>query len=152
VITRTGVLAGLPADRVDRLMALAHEVSYPMGSRIFEEDGRADRFWIIRAGSVALDLHAPGSRPAVVETVGAGELLGWSWLCPPYRWHLGAQANSAVSAWEFDAAAVRALCTEDTVLGQALTTVVAGAIGQRLRAARTRLLDLYGSYGSGPER
>ena len=77
----------------------------------------------------------PGSSPstftsraggtAVVETLGEGELLGWSWLFEPYRWHLGAQARSAVSAYEFDAQRVRAACEEDPAFGLALTHCVA---------------------------
>lgn len=152
MMTRSGVLAALPADRVDRFMALGREVSYSKGTRIFEEGSRADRFWIIRSGHVMLDLHVPGSRPAVVETIGPGELLGWSWLCPPHQWHLGAEATSAVIAWEFDAAAVRQLSEMDPVLGQALAVVVAQTVGRRLRSARTRLLDLYGPFGSGALR
>lgn len=133
-------------------MHLAHDVAFPIATRIFDEGGRADRFWIIRTGSVTLDVRVPGRCAATVETLGGGDLLGWSWLIPPHRWHLGAEAASPVRAEEFDAAAVRALCVDDPVLGQALAVFVAGAVGHRLRSTRTRLLDLYGPYGSGPLR
>lgn len=69
-------------------MSLAREVSFAMGERIFDEGGRADRFWIIHTGTVALAVHVPGRRAAVIETLGAGEMLGWSWLVPPHHWHL----------------------------------------------------------------
>ncbi|MEU2869766.1 cyclic nucleotide-binding domain-containing protein [Streptomyces olivoreticuli] len=150
--TEHGILASLPTDQRDQLMALAHEVTFPAGSRLFEESGRADRFWIIGSGSVDLDLHVPGRQAAVVGTVGIGGLVGWSWLFPPRQWHLGAQAHSPVRAWEFDATAVLDLCEKDPVLGQALVTGVARVVADRLTAARTRLLDLYGPYGSGPTR
>ncbi|WP_422399182.1 cyclic nucleotide-binding domain-containing protein [Streptomyces netropsis] len=130
-------------------MQLGREVSFPAGARIFEEGGRADHFWVIRDGGVNLDIHVPGRRSAVVETLGAGRLLGWSWLCPPHQWHLGAEATSSVHAWEFDAGEVLALCERDPELDHALLTYVVEVIGRRLRAARTRLLDLYGPYGSG---
>ncbi|MEU8567000.1 cyclic nucleotide-binding domain-containing protein [Streptomyces pathocidini] len=150
VITRGGVFAALPAEQRGHLMALAREVSFTSGTRIFDEGGRADRFWILRSGSVALDLHVPGRRAATVEVLGPGELLGWSWFLPPRHWHLGAAAESVVRAHEFDAAEVRALCDRDPVLGMALITAVAGTIADRLMASRTRLLDLYGPNGSGP--
>ncbi|MEU6080004.1 cyclic nucleotide-binding domain-containing protein [Streptomyces sp. NPDC047108] len=150
VITRGGVLAALPADHLDELMALAREVSFPAGTRIIEEGSRADRFWVIRSGSVALDIHVPGRRPAMVEEIGAGELLGWSWLLPPRHWHLGAEAQGLVWVYEFDGGAVRGLCRKEPVLGMALAIEVADAIAQRLMASRTRLLDLYGPNGSGP--
>jgi CRP-like cAMP-binding protein len=149
-VTATPVLDVLPTGSRERLLRLGREVSFPADSLIFEEGGRADRFWIIRGGSVALSLHVPGRRPPTIETLGPGDLLGWSWLFPPYEWHLGAEARSLVRADEFDAATVRVLCGEDLVLGYALAQAVAGVVADRLKATRLRLLDLYGPPGSGP--
>ncbi|MFF3886018.1 cyclic nucleotide-binding domain-containing protein [Streptomyces sp. NPDC001914] len=140
-------LAALTEEQRGKLLALARDLAFPGGTRIFEEGEDADRFWIIRSGTVALDIHLPGRGRAVVETIGAGGLLGWSWLCPPRQWHLAAETRDPVSVWEFDAAAVRDLCAEDTALGLSLVTAVAETIGDRLRATRTRLLDLYGPPG-----
>ncbi|MFF9009761.1 cyclic nucleotide-binding domain-containing protein [Streptomyces goshikiensis] len=145
-----GALAALTVEHRGRVMALARDVALPGGTRIFEEGEKADRFWIIRSGTVALDIQMPGRGRVVVETIGAGSLLGWSWLCPPRQWHLGAEARDPVRAWEFDAAAVRDLCAVDAALGLSLVTLIAETIGDRLRATRTRLLDLYGP--SGPQR
>ncbi|MGI5466623.1 Crp/Fnr family transcriptional regulator [Streptomyces sp. CA-132043] len=147
--TVTQRLGGLPENQRRKLMALGREVSFPAGTRIFEEGRKADRFWIIRSGAVKLDLHVPGRRSAVIETLGEGDLLGWAWLFPPRTWHLGAEALSPVRAWEFDAEVVRGLCHEDPVLGRDLVLACAEVIGHRLRCARTRLMDLYGPYGSG---
>ncbi|MEU3885096.1 cyclic nucleotide-binding domain-containing protein [Streptomyces sp. NPDC029041] len=130
-------------------MSLAREVSFAIDERIFNEGAKADRFWIIHTGTVALDVHVPGRRAAVIETLGAGELLGWSWLVPPHHWHLGAQATSPVRAYEFDAAAVGELCGKDPELKQELLAYVAAVIAGRLRSARVRLLDLYAPYGAG---
>ncbi|MGK4579160.1 cyclic nucleotide-binding domain-containing protein [Kitasatospora sp. HPMI-4] len=137
------LLRALPEAHRDRLLALALERSFPPARRLFDEGGPADRFWLIRSGEVALDLYAPGRPPPVVETIGPGQLLGWSWLFPPYRWHLGAQAIGPVDAWEFPADQVRALCTADPVLGHQLTLRCAEVIAERLQATRIRLLDLY---------
>ncbi|MFD7921289.1 cyclic nucleotide-binding domain-containing protein [Streptomyces sp. NPDC059740] len=140
----TGVLAQLPAEHRERLMQLAREVEHPAAVRLFEEGAAAEHFWILRTGTVALDVQIPGRGRAVVETVGPGGLLGWSWLCPPHRWHLGAETRGPVAAWAFDADTVRDLCTAHPAFGLALVTLVAETIGDRLRATRTRLLDLYG--------
>ncbi|MFF7144157.1 MULTISPECIES: cyclic nucleotide-binding domain-containing protein [Streptomyces] len=145
-----GLLAALSAEHRDRLLGLAREVTHPGDTRLFEEGGPADRFWIVRTGVVALDIQIPGRGRAVVETIGAGGLLGWSWLCPPRQWHLGAETRSPVVAWEFDADEVRRRCAADPGFGLALVTLVAETIGHRLRATRTRLLDLYGPLGSAP--
>ncbi|MEU2356482.1 cyclic nucleotide-binding domain-containing protein [Streptomyces misionensis] len=140
-----------PAQR-DRLTSLAREVSFTVGTRLFEEGRRADRFWIVRTGTVALDLRVPGRRPAVIETLGHGELVGWSWHFPPYIWQLGGEATSPVRAWEFDAASVRALCDDDPEFGRAVAVWVGRVVAQRLHASRVRLLDLYAPYGSGSAR
>lgn len=144
-----GMLA--PADR-DRLLQLATDVSFPAGARIFTEGSKADRFWFVHTGQVTLDVHVPGRHAAAVDRIGPAELLGWSWLIPPHVWQLGAEAYNHVRAQEFDAAAVRALCEQDPVLGQTVTRCVAAVIGHRLVSTRTRLLDLYGPHGSASGR
>ncbi|MEU9075794.1 cyclic nucleotide-binding domain-containing protein [Kitasatospora sp. NPDC048538] len=150
----TDLLAGLATAHRDRLLALGRDVAWPDGTRIFEEGGPADRFWLVRSGLVALDVHAPGRGALVVETLGDGELLGWSWMFEPYRWQLGAVARGAVEATEFDARAVREAMDDDPAFGLDLMRLIgAQAIGPRLHAARTRLLDLYtggpGAEGNG---
>ncbi|WP_344181814.1 cyclic nucleotide-binding domain-containing protein [Streptantibioticus ferralitis] len=137
------------------MLGFAHETSFPSDIRIFDEGGEADRFWIVRTGLIALDVHVPARGPVVVETVGDGELLGWSWLFEPYQWHLGALTRTAVQAYEFDAPQVRAAMDEDPAAGLALFRAIGDqVIGRRLKSARTRLLDLYGprAYESGPVR
>ncbi|MCX4585641.1 cyclic nucleotide-binding domain-containing protein [Streptomyces sp. NBC_01481] len=145
--TMSTLLNVLPPEGRDRLMELAEEKEFPAGARIFEEGGRADHFWIIRSGTVDLDLHVPGRRAAVVEHLGPGDLLGWSWLFPPRNWHLGARAATPVRAMEFDAVSVRTLCDEDPEFDRVLTHRVAEVIAHRLQSARGRLLDLYGPSG-----
>jgi CRP-like cAMP-binding protein len=149
VVARTGVFGALTNEHRDQLMSLAREVSFDADERIFDEGGKADRFWIIRTGTVALDMRVPGRPPAVIERLGVGELLGWSWLVPPHHWYLGAQATSPVRAHEFDAAVVRELCEKNRELRHELWTYVAEVIGSRLRSARVQLLDLYAPYGAG---
>jgi CRP-like cAMP-binding protein len=149
VVARTGVFGALTKEHREQFMSLAREVSFEIDERIFSEGGKADRFWIIHTGTVALDVHVPGRRAAVVETLGAGDLLGWSWFVPPHRWHLGARASSPVRAYEFDASAIRELCGTNQELKDELCTYVSGVIAGRLRSARVRLLDLYAPYGAG---
>ncbi|MFI8287539.1 cyclic nucleotide-binding domain-containing protein [Streptomyces sp. ms191] len=141
--------AALSAEQRDRLMACARPVDLPEGSRLFEEGGPAEHFWVLRTGTVTLDVPVPGERPAVVDTVNAGELLGWSWLFAPYRWHCGAEAMTRVRAYEFDAMTVRMMMDADPHLGSALGHLVAQMLAHRLDSARVRLLDLYAPHGSG---
>jgi CRP-like cAMP-binding protein len=139
----------LPAVYRSRLMSMAREVRYPPGTRLFGEGGRADHFWIIDSGIVALDMRVPGRQAAVVETLGAGELLGCSWLYRPYTWRFGARTTGPVCAHEFDAEAVRRMCEADPDMGRSIALWVGESVVRCLGAARTRLLDLYAPYGSG---
>ncbi|MER6538351.1 cyclic nucleotide-binding domain-containing protein [Streptomyces sp. 900105755] len=137
------LLTALPQAQRERLMELAHEVSFPEDSRIFEAGGTADRFWVIRSGAVNLDQEVTSHKRVTVATLGAGDLLGWSWLFPPYTWDFGAVAFSQVRAYEYDAAAVLALCVEDPLLGLSLVRTVAEILASRLEATRGKLLDAY---------
>ncbi|GAA3880306.1 cyclic nucleotide-binding domain-containing protein [Streptomyces lacrimifluminis] len=143
------MLRALSAEHRKRLMFAAREVSIPQGARLFDEGGRADRFWIIRSGRIELDMHVPGRRAAVIESLGHNELIGWSWLFTPHVWHLGAEATTPVRAYEFDATAVRSMCRDDAALGNDVAQWVGEVVAHRLRRARTRLLDLYAPYGAG---
>jgi CRP-like cAMP-binding protein len=133
-------LRGMPPGHLDALAEAATDVMFPAGHRIFADGGHADRFWLIRAGHVALDLQVPGEGPTVIETVGIGGLLGWSWLFTPYQWAFGAVCASPVEAFEFDAAAVRSRCAADPALGYDLTTRLAQVLAKRLRSARIRMI------------
>jgi CRP/FNR family transcriptional regulator, cyclic AMP receptor protein len=133
-------LHGMSADHLGALAEAARDVSFPAWYRLFEDGGSAARFWLIRSGHVRLDLHIPGEGPVVIETIGMGQLLGWSWLFPPYQWAFGAVAVTAVEAFEFDASAVRELCAADPGLGYEFNQRVTRVLAQRLQATRIRLI------------
>ncbi|MFK4148755.1 cyclic nucleotide-binding domain-containing protein [Streptomyces sp. NPDC004065] len=137
------LLTALPHKQRERLMELAKEVSFPEDARIFEAGGTADRFWVIRSGAVHLDQQVTPLRRVTVASLGAGDLLGWSWLFPPYQWDFGAVAFSPVRAYEFDASGVLALCVEDPLLGLSLVRTVAEILAHRLEATRMKLLEQY---------
>ncbi|MCX5126910.1 cyclic nucleotide-binding domain-containing protein [Streptomyces sp. NBC_00347] len=143
------LLNDMAPEAREALLAHSRRVDFPAGTQIFKERQHADRFWIIENGTVDLDIHVPGRRVAVVDTLGCGELLGWSWMVPPYMWHLGATTTHRVQALEFDANAVRELCQEDSAVGRAVSIAVATVIAKRLSSARTRILDLFAPSGSG---
>lgn len=124
-------------------MSHAREVNFREGARIFDEGTRAESFWIVRSGTVTLEIPVPGRRPTPIESLGPGELVGWSWLFPPYVWQLGAEAMTPVRAYEFDATTVRMLMDADPAFGSALGHWVGRVLAMRLHQTRTRLLDTY---------
>ena len=132
----------------DQRAALAEDgaaVMFTVGERLFDEGGIADRFWLIEDGSIALDLRVPGRGDQIIETMGSGTVLGWSWLHQPYRWHFGAVARVDTTAIEFEAPSVRRRCDADPVFGYAAFRLFTPVITERLQATRLRLLDLYAS-------
>ena len=104
----------------------------------------ADTFYVVRHGSVALETFVPSRGPVMIETIEAGEVIGWSWLFEPYRWHFDARALTAVRATAFDGACLRGKCEADPALGYALMSRFAQVLIERLQWTRLRLLDLYG--------
>ncbi len=137
--------AELTEEQVAALSGDGRPVAYGPGERIFAETGVADRFWLIEAGSVALDMRVPGRGDQVVETLTGGTVLGWSWLHAPYRWQFGAVAREATATIAFDAASVRRRCDLDPAFGYAILRCFIPVITQRLQATRLRVLDLYAS-------
>ncbi len=133
-------LHGMSREQLAPLAEAATDVRFPARHRLFEDGGHAARFWLIQSGYVALDMHVPGEGRVRVETIGMGELVGWSWLFPPYTWAFGAVTVSPVEAFEFDGRAVRVCCEADPELGYELTRRLARVIAQRLQATRVRLI------------
>ncbi|WP_330433986.1 cyclic nucleotide-binding domain-containing protein [Streptomyces sp. NBC_00825] len=145
----TRITAALPARYRARLMGVGQEVNFAQGVRLFQEGDHADRFWILRSGTVTLDIRVPGSAPVVIDSLGSGELVGWAWLFEAYIWHLGAEAMTPVRTHEFDATAVRMMMDADPAFGSAIGHWVGQVLAHRLQATRIRLLDLYAPHGSG---
>jgi CRP/FNR family cyclic AMP-dependent transcriptional regulator len=133
-------LRGMPPGHLEELAASALVAEFSAGTRIFEDGGFADRFWLVRSGYVSLDMHVPGVGPVVIETVGMGELIGWSWLFPPYRWAFGAVCVSPLEAFQFNGPEVRARCVADPALGYDLTLRLIQVLSRRLHCTQTRLV------------
>ena len=136
-------LRGMPDGHLAVLSRVCWVAPVRQGHLFFAEGDTARRFWLIRNGHVALDLQAPGDRQLIVETLGQGDLLGLSWLVPPYQWQFSATAVHDTMAYEFNADEVRAACESDPGLGYQLLRRVMSAASSRLQAARIRMLDLY---------
>lgn len=135
-------LRGMPEHHVARLAACAREARIPDQHRMFEEGGIADRFWLIQAGQVTLDTIVPGRGRVVIEQLGRGDVVGLSWLFPPYLWGFGAVTTQPVVAFELDGKAVRAECGDDPVFGREISQRFLRVTLQRLQATRGRLIDL----------
>jgi CRP/FNR family transcriptional regulator, cyclic AMP receptor protein len=142
-VTESGLFYGLSPHHLLVVAGCARFDRFPAGATILREGQPADRFLVIREGSVALEVSAPGRGATVIQTVGRGDALGWSWLFPPYRWHLDAVAREPVAAVSFDGGCLRAKCDGDHELGYQLMARFGDLMLQRLVATRLQLLDVH---------
>jgi len=134
-------LSGMSQEQLAKLSFWAHRSQFHRGTRLFSEGGRADRFWLIRDGEVTLFASVPGQGDVVIETLGAGAVLGWSWLFPPYRWHFSAAATAPTLTVELDGPGVLRVCGADPELGYELTLRFMQVVVERLQATRARMLE-----------
>jgi CRP/FNR family transcriptional regulator, cyclic AMP receptor protein len=145
LIADAPLFEGLAPEALALLAGCASNVRFAEGERLFTEGDPADTFYVLRHGSVALEMFVPARGTAVIETIEAGEVLGWSWLFEPYRWHFDARALSLVRATAFDGACLRGKCDADPALGYDLMGRFAQVLIGRLQSTRLRLLDVYGN-------
>jgi CRP-like cAMP-binding protein len=137
--------AGLDEPVVALLSGCATNTHFRPGEHLFREGEGADTFYVVRHGRVSLEVHGPAGPPVVVDSVEDDDVIGWSWIVPPYRWLFDARATEETSAIAFDATCLRAKCEADPAVGYALLQRVVKVMSARLHSARVRLLDLYGA-------
>lgn len=137
-------LRGLADAQLSELAATASEEHYRDGERIFTEGRPARGCRLVRSGQVVLDTHVPGRGRMTVDTLHAGDVLGWSWMVPPHRWHFTATALGDTHAILLDTDRLMSFAEDDPVLGYAMAKVVVAVLLDRLQSTRVRMLDLYG--------
>ena len=116
--------AGLGPEFGATISGCARNRRFAAGEYLFREDDRANEFYLIRHGTVALELHAPGQPAIVIATLRQGDILDAAWLVPPYRWNFDARAAELVRALEVNARCLRDKCEADHDLGYELMKLV----------------------------
>jgi CRP/FNR family transcriptional regulator, cyclic AMP receptor protein len=144
LIAASPVFVGLHREQLEVIAGCAFNEHFEAGTQLFAEGREANRFYLIREGAISLEVQAPGRGRLVIETVHAGDVVGWSWLFEPYRWHLDGYAAEALRVVSFDGACLLGKCEADHELGYALMRRFAAALIDRLQATRVQLLDVYG--------
>jgi CRP/FNR family cyclic AMP-dependent transcriptional regulator len=119
-------------------------VAFHPGAWIARDGDAADSFYAIRHGQVAIEVHSPRTGALVIQTLGDGAVLGWSWLFPPYRWHFDVRAVEPTRAVQFDGTCLRGKCDDDPAMGYEFMKRFARVLTRSLEATRLQLLDVYG--------
>ena len=144
VLAEHPFFADLDAERLNVISGCAANVRFNPGEYIFREGDPADRFYIIRFGRISVEVGVPGRGPRPLQTLGEGDVLGWSWLIPPHRWRFDSRAVALVRAIGLDGKCLRAKCDQDHELGYRLLSRFSGVLAKRLEATRLQLMDVYG--------
>ena len=143
IIAEHPFLAGLDPEFTKLMVGCASNVRFKKGDYLFREGDPANTFFLIRNGKVAVEIFAPQRQPIIVATLEEGEILGWSWLLPPYQWKHQARATEEVRALALDGKCLRTKCEANHDLGYEVLKRFAQIIEQRLEATRMQLLDVY---------
>jgi CRP-like cAMP-binding protein len=146
IIQQHPFFQGLPPRHLRLIVGCAKNARFDEGAMLMREGEEANEFFLLREGLVSLEVYDPGRAQVRVQTIGAGEVLGWSWLFPPYRVQFSARALAPVRAIAFDGKCLRKKCEADHDLGYELMKRVAQVMMQRLQATRLQLLDLYAAH------
>ena len=143
ILAKHPFLKGIEPEHLKILVGCASNVRFNAGQFLFHEGEEANEFYMIRQGKVAIQIQGAERGPITVQTIGEGEVLGWSWLIPPYRWRFDAQALELTRAIALDGKCLRTKSEEDHALGYQLLKRFAGIIVERLEGTRLQLLDVY---------
>jgi CRP-like cAMP-binding protein len=133
---------GLPAPYVRLLADVAMYSDFETNELIFRQGDPANRFYLLLTGQVVLQSADGRSGPVVIERIGPDDVLGWSWLFPPYHWHFDARATQPTRAIFFYGTWLRENCDRDRAFGYEMMKRMAGTMLQRLQAGRQRLVEL----------
>lgn len=144
IVSEHPFFAGLDESFLDLVRGCAKNVRFKRGQMLFREGGAADQFYLIREGRVALEIAAPTQGAVTFQTVAEGEIVGISWLFPPYRWSYDARAIDPVRAIALDGTCLRDKCEADHSLGYDVMKRLVPILMQRLQATRLQALDVYG--------
>ncbi len=134
---------GMKQQHMNLLVGCASNVRFDAGQFILREGEEANHFYLIRQGKAALEIYAPERGSITIQTLSAGEVLGWSWLVPPYRWRFDARATELTRAIALDGKCLREKCEKDTDLGYELLKRFSQVMVEHLQATRFQLLNVY---------
>jgi CRP/FNR family transcriptional regulator, cyclic AMP receptor protein len=136
-------LAGMNHTQLALLTDCAIAAHFEPGQVILREGELANRFYLIESGKVVLESGEDFDEPVIVDIIGAGDLLGWSWMFPPYVWHFTARAVEPTEAIFFYGTILREYCERDPSLGYQLFKRMAPVMLRRLQGARKKMLAVH---------
>ena len=136
--------AGLDEGFRTLVCGCAKNVRFEAGQYLFHEGESADHLYLLRHGRVSLEVTTPGRGAISFLTLTAGDIVGISWLIPPFRWAFDAKAVELTRAVAMDATCLRQKCEDDHHLGYDLMKRIVPVLISRLHGAQMQMLDVFG--------
>jgi CRP-like cAMP-binding protein len=144
LVVESPIFEGMAPEHLELIAGCAKNVRFAPGEQVFREGEAADTFYLVRHGEVSIEIWVPGRGAVRIDTRGEGEVVGWSWLMAPYRWHFDARALDTVRALAFDGECLRGKLADDHELGFQLLSRFSTILVEQIEQTRLRLLDVYG--------
>ena len=141
ILSEHPVLKGLESQYIDLLVGCASNVRFNPGTFVFMEGEEASQFYFIRHGKIALEVNSP-TGPVEVQTLKAGDILGWAWFSPPYHWCSDAHVVELTSAIAFDGNCLRAKCEKDKKLGYEFMKLILLIMVQEFESTQLKIKEI----------
>jgi len=143
VLTAHPFFADLPKHYLELVTGCASNARFEAGEFIFHEGEDARKFYLIRDGSVELHISSERRGRLPIVTLKQDDILGWSWLFPPYRWKFSARALESTRAFAMDGQCLREKAELDHDLGYELLKRFSRVSESRLETMRKQLISVY---------
>jgi CRP/FNR family transcriptional regulator, cyclic AMP receptor protein len=143
ILEKHPFFSGLKEHDLQFIAGCASNHRFSTDDIIFREGEKASKFYVVREGKISLEIYLPDRGSLIVQTIGKGEVFGWSWLFPPYRWHFHARAVEPARLIALDGECVRNKCETNYEFGYELMKRISSIVGERLQATVLQLLDIY---------
>ena len=141
------LLSALGEDAINFLAGHVATRRVAQGEAVFRRGEPADTFYMVRSGRISVEIPSVYGPPLQIQSLGAGELVGWSWLISPYRWDFQARAEEDAELLEFDGRIVLEHCEQEPAFGYHIYKQFAGLMSERLSEARQRMMDHWSPAG-----
>ena len=146
ILAKHPFFEGLEKRYLELLVGCASNLRFNRGDYLFIEGAEAKQFYIVRHGAVAIETLVPGQGMIPIQTHEEGDIVGWSWLFPPYQWHFSGRAVEVTMVIALDGECLRRKCEQDNALGYEFLKRFSHKIVRALDLTRAQLINRTGAY------
>jgi CRP-like cAMP-binding protein len=133
----------LNPTQIEKIHSISTSLKAKEGTILAHEGDKADCFFIVIEGELSICNHVPKKGTKILETLGPGEMVGWSWLLKSSNWSFDVQVHRKASVLKIPAAKIFQLMEKDFAFKEAILVSVIEVLASRLKNTRILFNDLY---------